>query len=171
MRNLLIHRQITNRDEVSIDKYLHEISKEALLTPEQEVELAGRIKKNDRQALEKLVRANLRFVVSAAKNYQHRGLSLLDLISEGNLGLIKAARKFDETKGFKFISYAVWWIRQSIMQALAEQGRTVRLPLNKVNAISKIYKTFAEIEKKYGREPTREEISEILYWSPKTIKQ
>ncbi len=171
MRNLLIHKQITTRDEVSIDKYLHEISKEALLTPEEEVELARRIRKNDQQALEKLVRANLRFVVSVAKKYQHRGLSLLDLINEGNLGLIKAAHKFDETKGFKFISYAVWWIRQSILQALAEQGRTVRLPLNKVNAINKIYKTFSEIEQKYEREPTQEEISQVLQWSPKIIKQ
>ncbi len=171
MRSLLIHRQITHRDEVSIDKYLHEISKEALLTPEQEVELARRIRKNDKDALEKLVRANLRFVVSVAKKYQHRGLSLLDLINEGNLGLIKAAHKFDETKGFKFISYAVWWIRQSIMQAIAEQGRTVRLPLNKINAINKIYKTFSEIEQKYEREPTQEDISKVLQWSPKIIKQ
>lgn len=171
MRSLKIHKQITNRDEVSVDKYLHEIGKEELLTPEEEVELARRIKKNDQQALEKLVRANLRFVVSVAKKYQHRGLNLLDLINEGNLGLIKAAHKFDETKGFKFISYAVWWIRQSIIQALAEQGRTVRLPLNKVNAISKIYKTFSEIEQKYEREPTQEELSQVLQWSPKTIKQ
>jgi RNA polymerase primary sigma factor len=171
MRNLLIHKQITHRDEVSIDKYLHEISKEELLTPEQEVELARRIRKNDQQALEKLVRANLRFVVSVAKKYQYRGLSLLDLINEGNLGLIKAAQRFDETKGFKFISYAVWWIRQSIIQALAEQGRTVRLPLNKVNAITKIYRTFSEIEQKYEREPTQEELSQALHWSPETIKQ
>jgi len=171
MRSLLIHKQLTTRDEASIDKYFHDISKVELLTPEEEVELARRIRKNDKEALEKLVRANLRFVVSVAKKYQHRGLNLLDLISEGNLGLIKAAQKFDETKGFKFISYAVWWIRQSIIQALAEQGRTVRLPLNKVNAISKIYKTFAEIEQKYGREPTQEEISQVLQWSPETIKQ
>ena len=171
MRSLLIHKQLTTRDEASIDKYFHDISKVELLTPEEEVELARRIRKNDKEALEKLVRANLRFVVSVAKKYQHRGLNLLDLISEGNLGLIKAAQRFDETKGFKFISYAVWWIRQSIIQALAEQGRTVRLPLNKVNAISKIYKTFAEIEQKYGREPTQEEISQVLQWSPETIKQ
>ena len=171
MRNLLIHKQITNRDEVSIDKYLHDIGKEELLTPEQEVELAKRIKKNDQKALEKLVRANLRFVVSVAKKYQNRGLNLLDLINEGNLGLIKAAQRFDETKGFKFISYAVWWIRQSIIQALAEQGRTVRLPLNKINAISKIYRTFSEIEQKYEREPTQEEISQVLHWSPEIIKQ
>src|SRR6056297_1834185 len=171
MRNLLIHKQITNRDEFSIDKYLVEISKEDLLTPEQEVELARRIKNNDQKALEKLIRGNLRFVVSVAKKYQYGGLSLLDLINEGNLGLIKAAQKFDETKGFKFISYAVWWIRQSIIQALAEQGRTVRLPLNKVNAISKIYKTFSEIEQKYEREATQEELSQVLHWSPETIKQ
>ena len=171
MRSLHIHKQITNRDEVSIDKYLNDIGKEDLLTPEQEVQLARRIKKNDQQALEKLVRANLRFVVSVAKKYQHRGLNLLDLINEGNLGLIKAAQRFDETKGFKFISYAVWWIRQSIIQALAEQGRTVRLPLNKVNAISKVYKTFSEIEQKHEREPTQEEISQVLQWSPRLINE
>lgn len=147
------------------------LGKEALLTPEEEAEMARRIKKNDQEALEKLVRANLRFVVSVAKQYQHWGLSLLDLINEGNVGLIKAAQKFDETKGFKFISYAVWWIRQSIMQAIAEQGRTVRLPVNKVNALSKIYKTLSEFEHKYEREPSSEEIAQLLEWATKNVKQ
>ncbi len=171
MGKLTIRQQITSRKDLSVDKYLQEISKEELLSPAKEVELVRRIKQGDEEAFEKLVRSNLRFVFSVAKQYQNRGLSLPDLINEGNLGLNKAARKFDETKGFKFISYAVWWIRQSIIQALAEQGRTVRLPLNKINAISKIYKTFSEIEQKYEREPTQEEISQVLHWSPEIIKQ
>ncbi len=171
MKNLLIHKQITNRDEFSIDKYLVEISKEDLLTPEQEVELARRIKKNDQKALEKLIRGNLRFVVSVAKKYQYRGLSLLDLINEGNLGLIKAAQKYDETKGFKFITYAVWWIRQAILQAINEHGRTVRLPLNKVNEITKLHKAFSEIEQNFEREPSQEELSQVLHWSPRIIKE
>jgi RNA polymerase primary sigma factor len=145
-----------------LEKYLHDISKEELITPEEEVELAQRIKKGDQRALEKLTRANLRFVVSVAKQYQHQGLSLPDLINEGNLGLIKAAKKFDETKGFKFISYAVWWIRQCILQALAEQSRIVRLPLNKIGALNKIHKTFVELEQEHEREPTPDEVAEAL---------
>ncbi|MCF8336092.1 MAG: RNA polymerase sigma factor RpoD/SigA [Bacteroidales bacterium] len=170
MRNLYIDKQITHREELSVDKYLHEISKEELLTPEEEVELAKRIKQNDDEAFTKLIRSNLRFVVSVAKKYQYRGLSLLDLINEGNLGLIKAARKFDETKGFKFISYAVWWIRQSMLQALAEQGRTIRLPLNKIGTINKINRSFSDLEQKNEREPSPEEIAQVLQWSPKKIK-
>jgi len=147
---------------MSLDKYLHEISKVELLTPDVEVELAKRIKKGDREALETLIKGNLRFVVSVAKQYQNQGLSLSDLINEGNLGLIKAAERFDETRGFKFISYAVWWIRQSILQALAEQARIVRLPLNKIGSINKINKTFSQLEQEYQREPTREELAELL---------
>ncbi|HPS13499.1 MAG TPA: sigma-70 family RNA polymerase sigma factor, partial [Prolixibacteraceae bacterium] len=142
MRQLKITKQVTNRETLSLDKYLHEIGKVELLTPDKEVELAKRIKKGDRDAFEKLIKSNLRFVVSVAKQYQNQGLSLPDLINEGNLGLIKAAQRFDETRGFKFISYAVWWIRQSILQALAEQARIVRLPLNKIGSINKINKTF-----------------------------
>ena len=162
MRQLKISKQITNRESQSLDKYLQEIGKEGLITADQEVELARRIKEGDGRALEKLVKANLRFVVSVAKQYQNQGLSLGDLINEGNLGLIKAAQRFDETRGFKFISYAVWWIRQSILQALAEQSRIVRLPLNRVGSLNKISKTFSELEQKFEREPSPEELAEVL---------
>ncbi|MCL4103790.1 UNVERIFIED_CONTAM: hypothetical protein GTU68_029107 [Idotea baltica] len=162
MRQLKISKQITNRESQSLDKYLQEIGKVELLTPDDEVELARRIKEGDQLALEKLTKANLRFVVSVAKQYQNQGLSLGDLINEGNLGLIKAARRFDETRGFKFISYAVWWIRQSILQALAEQSRIVRLPLNRVGALNKIGKAFSKLEQEFEREPSPQEISEIL---------
>ena len=166
-----ITKQFTNREAQSLDKYLQEIGKDSLLTPEEEVELAIKIKQGDSKALEKLTRANLRFVVSVAKQYQHQGLPLSDLINEGNLGLIKAAKKFDETRGFKFISYAVWWIRQSILQALAEQSRIVRLPLNKIGSINKINKTFAELEQKYEREPTIQEIAQALELAPEDVKE
>jgi len=162
MRQLKISKSITNRESQSLEKYLHEIGKVELITPEEEVALARRIKEGDRQALEKLTKANLRFVVSVAKQYQNQGLSLSDLINEGNLGLIKAAERFDETRGFKFISYAVWWIRQSIMQALAEQSRIVRLPLNKVGLTSKITKTATMFEQEFEREPSTEEIASLL---------
>ena len=162
MRQLKISKQITNRESQSLDKYLQEIGKVDLLTPDEEVELAKRIKEGDQIALEKLTKANLRFVVSVAKQYQNQGLSLGDLINEGNLGLIKAAQRFDETRGFKFISYAVWWIRQSILQALAEQSRIVRLPLSRVGSLNKISKTFSELEQKYEREPSPEELAEVL---------
>ena len=162
MRQLKISKQITNRESQSLDKYLQEIGKVDLLTPDEEVTLAQRIKDGDQQALEKLTKANLRFVVSVAKQYQNQGLSLGDLINEGNLGLIKAAQRFDETRGFKFISYAVWWIRQSILQALAEQSRIVRLPLNRVGSLNKISKTFSELEQKYEREPSPDELAEVL---------
>ena len=162
MRQLKITKSITNRESASLDKYLQEIGKEELITVEEEVELAQRIKKGDRLALEKLTRANLRFVVSVAKQYQNQGLSLPDLINEGNLGLIKAAEKFDETRGFKFISYAVWWIRQSILQALAEQSRIVRLPLNQVGSLNKINKAFARFEQEYERTPSPEELADAL---------
>jgi RNA polymerase primary sigma factor len=162
MRQLKISKSITNRESQSIEKYLLEIGKEDLLTPEEEVELARRIRAGDQTALEKLTRANLRFVVSVAKQYQNNSLSLNDLINEGNLGLVKAAQKFDETRGFKFISYAVWWIRQSIIQALAEHSRLVRLPLNKVGSLTKINKAFSDLEQKYQREPTAEELAELL---------
>lgn len=162
MRQLKITKSITNRESASLDKYLQEIGKEDLITVEEEVELAQRIHKGDREALEKLTRANLRFVVSVAKQYQNQGLSLPDLINEGNLGLIKAAEKFDETRGFKFISYAVWWIRQSILQALAEQSRIVRLPLNQVGSLNKINKAYAKFEQENERTPTTEELAEIL---------
>ena len=162
MRQLKISKQITNRESQSLDKYLQEIGRVDLLTPDEEVELAKRIKEGDQIALEKLTKANLRFVVSVAKQYQNQGLSLGDLINEGNLGLIKAAQRFDETRGFKFISYAVWWIRQSILQALAEQSRIVRLPLNRVGSLNKISKTFSELEQKYEREPSAEELAEVL---------
>lgn len=162
MRQLKISKQITNRESQSLDKYLQEIGKVDLLTPDEEVELAKRIKEGDQIALEKMTKANLRFVVSVAKQYQNQGLSLGDLINEGNLGLIKAAQRFDETRGFKFISYAVWWIRQSILQALAEQSRIVRLPLNRVGSLNKISKTFSELEQKYEREPSPEELAEVL---------
>jgi len=162
MRQLKITKSITNRESASLDKYLQEIGKEDLITVEEEVDLAQRIKKGDKEALEKLTRANLRFVVSVAKQYQNQGLSLPDLINEGNLGLIKAAEKFDETRGFKFISYAVWWIRQSILQALAEQSRIVRLPLNQVGSLNKINKAFARFEQEHERTPSLEELADEL---------
>jgi RNA polymerase primary sigma factor len=162
MRQLKITKSITNRESQSLEKYLQEIGKVDLLTPDDEVDLAQRIKQGDQAALERLTKANLRFVVSVAKQYQNQGLSLSDLINEGNLGLIKAAQRFDETRGFKFISYAVWWIRQSILQALAEQSRIVRLPLNKVGSLNKINKAFSELEQEFEREPTAEELAEVL---------
>jgi RNA polymerase primary sigma factor len=162
MRQLKISKQITNRESQSLDKYLQEIGKVDLITAEVEVELAKRIREGDQMALEKLTKANLRFVVSVAKQYQNNGLTLGDLINEGNLGLIKAAKRFDEKRGFKFISYAVWWIRQSIMQALAEQSRIVRLPLNRVGSLSKISRTFSELEQKFQREPSTEEVAEVI---------
>lgn len=162
MRQLKISKQITNRESQSLDKYLQEIGRVDLLTPDEEVELAKKIREGDQMALEKLTKANLRFVVSVAKQYQNQGLSLGDLINEGNLGLIKAAQRFDETRGFKFISYAVWWIRQSILQALAEQSRIVRLPLNRVGSLNKISKTFSELEQKFEREPSPDELAEVL---------
>ncbi len=162
MRQLKITKSITNRESASLDKYLQEIGREELVSPEEEVELAQRIRKGDREALEKLTRANLRFVVSVAKQYQNQGLSLPDLINEGNLGLIKAAEKFDETRGFKFISYAVWWIRQSILQALAEQSRIVRLPLNQVGSLNKINKALGKFEQENERQPSTEELAEMI---------
>lgn len=159
MRQLKITKSITNRENASLEKYLQEIGREDLINAEEEVKLARRIKQGDQAALEKLTRANLRFVVSVAKQYQNQGLSLPDLINEGNLGLIKAAKRFDETRGFKFISYAVWWIRQSIMQALAEQSRIVRLPINQLGSVNKIKKTFSILEQKFEREPSNSEIS------------
>jgi len=162
MRQLKITKSITNRESQSLEKYLQEIGKVDLLTPEEEVTLAKQIKEGDQEALEKLTKANLRFVVSVAKQYQNQGLSLSDLINEGNLGLIKAAQRFDETRGFKFISYAVWWIRQSILQALAEQSRIVRLPLNKVGSLNKINRAFSELEQEFEREPSPEELAELL---------
>ncbi len=162
MRQLKITKSITNRESASLDKYLQEIGREELITVEEEVELAQKIRQGDKRALEKLTRANLRFVVSVAKQYQNQGLSLPDLINEGNLGLIKAAQKFDETRGFKFISYAVWWIRQSILQALAEQSRIVRLPLNQVGSLNKINKAQSKFEQEHGRLPTSEELAELL---------
>jgi RNA polymerase primary sigma factor len=162
MRQLKITKSITNRESASLDKYLQEIGREDLISVEEEVELAQRIKKGDQVALEKLTRANLRFVVSVAKQYQNQGLSLPDLINEGNLGLIKAAEKFDETRGFKFISYAVWWIRQSILQALAEQSRIVRLPLNQVGSLNKINKAYSKFEQEHERKPSPEELADQL---------
>jgi len=162
MRQLKITKSITNRESASLDKYLQEIGREELITAEEEVQLAKKIRDGDQRALEKLTRANLRFVVSVAKQYQNQGLSLPDLINEGNLGLIKAARRFDETRGFKFISYAVWWIRQSILQALAEQSRIVRLPLNQVGSLNKINKAYSKLEQEFEREPTAEELAELL---------
>ena len=162
MRQLKITKSITNRESQSLEKYLQEIGKVDLLTPEEEVDLAKRIKEGDQIALEKLTKANLRFVVSVAKQYQNQGLSLSDLINEGNLGLIKAAQRFDETRGFKFISYAVWWIRQSILQALAEQSRIVRLPLNKVGSLNKINRAFSELEQEFEREPSADELANLL---------
>jgi len=170
MRQLKITKQVTNRETLSLDKYLHDIGKVELLSAEREVELAKRIKRGDQQALEELIKANLRFVVSVSKQYQNQGLSLPDLINEGNLGLIKAAQRFDETRGFKFISYAVWWIRQSILQALAEQARIVRLPLNKIGSINKINRTFSKLEQEYQREPTAEEVAKILETSSDVVE-
>ncbi|MBS4059123.1 MAG: sigma-70 family RNA polymerase sigma factor [Bacteroidetes bacterium] len=171
MRQLKITKQVTNRETASLDKYLQEIGKVELITAEEEVELAQRIKQGDRAALEKLTKANLRFVVSVSKQYQNQGLSLPDLINEGNLGLIKAAQRFDETRGFKFISYAVWWIRQSILQALAEQSRIVRLPLNKIGSINKINKAYAKLEQQFEREPNAEEIADILEVTENEVKE
>jgi len=162
MRQLKITKSITNRESASLDKYLQEIGREELITADEEVVLAKKIRDGDQAALEKLTKSNLRFVVSVAKQYQNQGLSLPDLINEGNLGLIKAAKRFDETRGFKFISYAVWWIRQSILQALAEQSRIVRLPLNQVGSLNKINKAFSKLEQQFEREPSAEELSNIL---------
>ena len=171
MRQLKITKSITNRESQSLDKYLQDIGREDLITAEQEVELARKIKAGDQLALEKLTRANLRFVVSVAKQYQNQGLTLPDLINEGNLGLIKAAQKFDETRGFKFISYAVWWIRQSILQALAEQARIVRLPLNQVGSLNKINKAFSKLEQEYERPSSAEELAEALEVPEDKIKE
>ena len=170
MRQLKISKQVTNRDTLSLDKYLHEIGKVELLSAEKEVELAKRIKKGDSKALETLIKANLRFVVSVAKQYQNQGLSLPDLINEGNLGLIKSAERFDETRGFKFISYAVWWIRQSILQALAEQARIVRLPLNKIGSLNKIHKAFNKLEQEFQREPTTDEVAFLMESKPELVE-
>jgi RNA polymerase primary sigma factor len=171
MRQLKITKQVTNRETASLDKYLQEIGKVDLITAEEEVALAQKIRAGDQSALEKLTKANLRFVVSVSKQYQNQGLSLPDLINEGNLGLIKAAQRFDETRGFKFISYAVWWIRQSILQALAEQSRIVRLPLNKIGAINKINKAFSQLEQTYEREPNPDEIADLLEISEGEVKE
>jgi len=171
MRQLKITKQVTNRDTPSLDKYLQEIGRVDLISPEEEVQLARRIKTNDPDALGKLVKANLRFVVSVAKQYQNQGMSLPDLINEGNLGLMKAAQRFDETRGFKFISYAVWWIRQSILQALAEQARIVRLPVNKIGSINRINRAFARLEQEFEREPSSQEIAEMLEMIPEDVKE
>lgn len=171
MRQLKISKQVTNRDTASLDKYLQEIARVGLISAEEEVVLAQKIKQGDRAALEKLTKANLRFVVSVSKQYQNQGLSLPDLINEGNLGLMKAAQRFDETRGFKFISYAVWWIRQSILQALAEQARIVRLPLNKIGTINKINKAYTMLEQKLEREPFAHEIAELLDMSEEEVKE
>jgi RNA polymerase primary sigma factor len=170
MRQLKIAKQVTNRETLSLDKYLHEIGKVDLITAEEEVELAKKIRKGDKEALETLIKANLRFVVSVAKQYQNQGLSLPDLINEGNLGLIKAAQRYDETRGFKFISYGVWWIRQSILQSLAEQARIIRLPLNKIGSITRINKTFNRLEQEYQREPTSDEVAFLLETSTNVVE-
>ncbi|MCC7332453.1 MAG: RNA polymerase sigma factor RpoD/SigA [Flavobacteriales bacterium] len=162
MRQLKISKQVTNRESISLEKYLSDISRIGMISSEEEIELTQKIKQGDEQALEKLTKANLRFVVSVAKQYQNQGLTLSDLINEGNIGLIKAAQRFDETRGFKFISYAVWWIRQSIMQAIAEHARIVRLPLNKISGISKVNKTFSKLEQQFEREPSFEELADSL---------
>ncbi len=171
MRQLKITKQVTNRETPSLDKYLHEIGKVKLLNADEEVSLAKKIRQGDNKALERLINANLRFVVSVSKQYQNQGLSLPDLINEGNLGLIKAAQRFDETRGFKFISYAVWWIRQSILQALAEQARIVRLPLNKIGSINKVNNAFSRLEQDFQREPTADEIAKVLEIAPKEVKE
>jgi RNA polymerase primary sigma factor len=171
MRQLKITKQVTNRETLSLDKYLQEISRCEMITADEEVELAKRIKQGDQKALMRLVKANLRFVVSVSKQYQNQGLTLSDLINEGNLGLIKAAQRFDETRGFKFISYAVWWIRQSILQALAEQSRIVRLPLNKIGSINKINKAFSKLEQEFERTPTESELAESLDLSQDDVRQ
>jgi RNA polymerase primary sigma factor len=171
MRQLKITKQVTNRDTPSLDKYLQEIGRVDLISPEDEVILARKIKSGDDNALRKLVKANLRFVVSVAKQYQNQGMSLPDLINEGNLGLMKAAQRFDETRGFKFISYAVWWIRQAILQALAEQARIVRLPVNKIGSINRINRAFARLEQEYEREPSSQEIAEMLEMFPEDVKE
>jgi RNA polymerase primary sigma factor len=171
MRQLKITKQVTNRDTPSLDKYLQEIGKVDLISPDEEVVLARRIKTGDADALSKLVKANLRFVVSVAKQYQNQGMSLPDLINEGNLGLMKAAQRFDETRGFKFISYAVWWIRQAILQALAEQARIVRLPVNKIGSINRINRAFSRLEQEFEREPSSQEIAEILEMAPDEVKE
>jgi RNA polymerase primary sigma factor len=169
MRQLKITQSITNRESASLEKYLHDISKEQMITPQEEVELAQKIRSGDADALNRLTRANLRFVVSVAKQYQNQGLGLPDLINEGNLGLIKAAQRFDETKGFKFISYAVWWIRQSILQAIAEQSRLVRLPLNQIGTLNKVRKSFSKLEQDFQREPSAEELAQVLNFSTNHI--
>ncbi len=171
MKQLKITRQVTNRESLSLDKYLHEISRFEMITAEEEAVLAQKIKKGDLNALDRMIKANLRFVVSVAKQYQNQGLNLIDLINEGNIGLIKAAKRFDETKGFKFISYAVWWIRQSILQALAENSRIVRLPLNKITTANKVNRTFYELLQKYHREPTIKEIADELKIAPKDVQR
>jgi len=171
MRQLKIFKQITNRETESLDKYLQEIGKIDLITADEEVRLAQRIKEGDQAALDKMVKANLRFVVSVAKQYQNQGLSLGDLINEGNVGLVKAATRFDETRGFKFISYAVWWIRQCIMQAIAEQSRVVRLPLNRVGTLNKLNRAFSALEQKFQRDPSPEEIAEVMEISPEEISE
>ncbi len=171
MRQLKITKQVTNRDTPSLDKYLQEIGRVELISPEEEVVLARKIRAGDSEALKKLVNANLRFVVSVAKQYQNQGMSLPDLINEGNLGLMKAASRFDETRGFKFISYAVWWIRQAILQALAEQSRIVRLPVNKIGSINRINKAFARLEQTYEREPTAQEIADLLEMVQEDVKE
>jgi RNA polymerase primary sigma factor len=171
MRQLKIVKQVTNRETISLDKYLQDISKETLITAEEETKLAKLIREGDKNALERLTKANLRFVVSVSKQYQNQGLNLSDLINEGNIGLIKAAERFDETRGFKFISYAVWWIRQSIMQAIAEQARIVRLPLNKIGNITKINKTFATLEQIHEREPSIYEVAEMLKITSDEVKE
>ncbi len=171
MRQLKITKQVTNRDTPSLDKYLQEIGKVDLISPEEEVSLARRIKSGDSDALSKLVKANLRFVVSVAKQYQNQGMSLPDLINEGNLGLMKAAQRFDETRGFKFISYAVWWIRQAILQSLAEQARIVRLPVNKIGSINRINRAFSKLEQEYEREPSSAEIADMLEMAPDEVKE
>jgi RNA polymerase primary sigma factor len=171
MRQLKITKQVTNRETASLDKYLSEIAREQLITADEEVELARKIKNGDAWALDKLTKSNLRFVVSVSKQYQNQGLSLPDLINEGNLGLIKAAQRFDETRGFKFISYAVWWIRQSILQAIAEQSRIVRLPLNKIGAINKINKTFSKLEQEFEREPSADELATMLDLTEEDVRE
>jgi RNA polymerase primary sigma factor len=171
MRQLKIVRQITNRETESLDKYLTEIGKIELITADDEVRLTQRIKEGDQAALDKMVSANLRFVVSVAKQYQNKGLSLGDLINEGNVGLVKAAMRFDETRGFKFISYAVWWIRQAIMQAVAEQARVVRIPLNRVGTLNKLNRTFAALEQQFQRDPSAEELAEVLHLAPEEVRE